>query len=136
LNAALVAIIFYLGLLSIQLIYSLMVSDVNEKTYEFGMLRALGFNTTDIMQLIFFQAMFFAIPGIILGLGFGLMLNAGFRVALFSVTWNYTTYNLPMEAYTMGIFIGIIMPVVSNILPIQRAIGKNLRSSLDMNHRS
>jgi ABC-type Fe3+ transport system permease subunit len=80
--------------------------------------------------------MFFAIPGIILGLGFGLMLNAGFRVALFSVTWNYTTYNLPMEAYTMGIFIGIIMPVVSNILPIQRAIGKNLRSSLDMNHRS
>jgi ABC-type antimicrobial peptide transport system permease subunit len=30
-------------MLSILLIYSLMIGDVEEKTYEFGMLRALGF---------------------------------------------------------------------------------------------
>ena len=80
--------------------------------------------------------MLFAIPGIALGLGLGLILNAGFRYVLFEATWNYTSYNLPYEAYFLGIAIGIIMPIVSNILPIQRAIGKNLRSSLDMNHRS
>ena len=95
-----------------------MVSDVNEKTYEFGMLRALGFSTNDVMFLIFQQALFFAIPGVFLGLVAGLGLNAAFRHALFTVTWNYTSYNLPKEAYILGISIGIPMPMVSNILPI------------------
>ena len=36
-------VVFFLGILSIVLIYSLMLSDVDEKTYEYGMLRALGF---------------------------------------------------------------------------------------------
>lgn len=36
------AAIFLLVMLSVLLIYSLMISDVEEKTYEFGMLRALG----------------------------------------------------------------------------------------------
>ena len=31
------------------LIYSLMLSDVEQRTYEFGMLRALGFNTKNII---------------------------------------------------------------------------------------
>lgn len=35
--------IFLLVMLAVLLIYSLMISDVEEKTYEFGMLRALGF---------------------------------------------------------------------------------------------
>lgn len=34
---------FLLLMLSVLLIYSLMIGDVEEKTYEFGMLRALGF---------------------------------------------------------------------------------------------
>ena len=38
------AIVCFLCILSAKLIYSLMLSDVDEKTYEFGMLRALGFN--------------------------------------------------------------------------------------------
>lgn len=95
-----------------------MVSDVNEKTYEFGMLRALGFSTNDVMFLIFYQALFFALPGVFLGLAAGLGLNAAFRHALFAVTWNYTTYNLPREAYALGISIGILMPLLSNILPV------------------
>lgn len=34
---------FLLLMLSVLLIYSLMIGDVEDKTYEFGMLRALGF---------------------------------------------------------------------------------------------
>jgi ABC-type antimicrobial peptide transport system permease subunit len=30
-----------------------MLSDVEEKTYEFGMLRALGYNTTNLFGTIF-----------------------------------------------------------------------------------
>ena len=64
-------VIFYLGILAAQLIYSLMLTDVEAKTYEFGMLRALGFNTQNIFTLIFTSALNFATPGLLLGLTFG-----------------------------------------------------------------
>jgi ABC-type antimicrobial peptide transport system permease subunit len=43
LNNTMITIVFFLGLLCVQLVYSLMLSDVEEKTYTYGMLRALGF---------------------------------------------------------------------------------------------
>ncbi len=43
LNNTMLTVVVFLIILCIQLIYSLMLSDVEEKTYEFGMLRALGF---------------------------------------------------------------------------------------------
>ena len=45
-------IIAFLAILSTQLIYSLMLSDVEQKTFEFGMLRALGYNTIDLFVTI------------------------------------------------------------------------------------
>ncbi len=51
-NTILATIIAFLAILCSQLIYSLMLSDVEAKTYEFGMLRALGFNTRNIMITI------------------------------------------------------------------------------------
>lgn len=44
LNNIFVAILALLILLSCILIYSLMLTNVNEKTYEYGMLRSLGYN--------------------------------------------------------------------------------------------
>lgn len=42
LDSVFMNIVFFLFLLSVMLIYSLMVADVDGKTYEMGMLRALG----------------------------------------------------------------------------------------------
>lgn len=78
-------IIFYLGLLSAQLIYSLMLTDVEGKTYEFGMLRALGFNTNNIVTLIFIQAFTFALPGMVLGLSLAALLNSGMRWSIYNI---------------------------------------------------
>ena len=47
-NSNMLAIVAFLAILCTQLIYSLMLSDVEEKTYEFGMLRALGFSTKNV----------------------------------------------------------------------------------------
>lgn len=44
--------LFLLVMLAILLIYSLMISDIEEKTYEFGMLRALGFEKRSLVHLI------------------------------------------------------------------------------------
>ena len=43
---------FLLIILSILLIYSMLISDVEEKTYEYGMLRALGFNKGKLFILL------------------------------------------------------------------------------------
>ena len=44
-----VTVIIFLAILSTMLIYSLMLGDVHSKTYEFGMLRALGFRLVDLV---------------------------------------------------------------------------------------
>jgi ABC-type antimicrobial peptide transport system permease subunit len=43
-----VALVVLLGIL---LIYSLLLNDVEEKTYEYGMLRALGFKQRSLIQV-------------------------------------------------------------------------------------
>lgn len=42
----------FLAILSAVLIYSLMLSDVEERTFEMGMLRALGFNTDNVLSTV------------------------------------------------------------------------------------
>ena len=118
LNTILGTIIAFLGILSVQLIYSLMLSDVEEKTYEFGMLRALGFNTKNVIILIIQSAFTFAIPGLCFGLISANALNATLRYVLYSLTDNYYFYGLSSGAYAVGLFIGIFMPLFSNVFPI------------------
>ena len=82
LDTNLLVVILFLGILSMQLIYSLMVSDVEERKFEFGLLRALGFNQTNLMGTIFTQGLFFAIPGLVLGLFLAALLNLGVRMVI------------------------------------------------------
>ena len=129
-------IVIFLGILSAQLIYSLMLSDVEEKTFEFGMLRALGFNTKNIVMTISIQAFTFSIPGLICGLVMSAILNLIIRQIFFTLTNNYGSYWLTFGAIMVGCVIGIVMPLFSNLIPIQKALSKNLRASLDLYHRS
>ncbi len=136
LSSSLSTIVFFLSILSIQLIYSLMLSDVDEKTYQYGMLRALGFRNKNLIGLITMQSFSFSIPGLIGGLVVAYFLNIIARGIIFSYAENTTTYALSTGAIILGVCLGLILPLISNILPIQRALSKNLRESLDMYHRS
>lgn len=129
------AIVAFLAILCTQLIYSLMLSDVEEKTYEFGMLRALGFNTKNVGVTILMQAVSFAVPGLLFGFISAAVLNVIVRYVLYSITTNYDTYSLSYGSVWIGVILGTFIPLMSNIIPIQKALGKNLRSSLDLYHR-
>jgi ABC-type antimicrobial peptide transport system permease subunit len=83
---------FILLMLSTLLIYSLMIGDVEEKTYEFGMLRALGFNKRWLVVLLFLEALVFAIPGLALGLLTSYLLNSIVAVIIFGSTLLYSSY--------------------------------------------
>lgn len=60
--------ILVMFLLSVIVVYSLMISDVNEQTYQFAMMRALGFTKKHVVVFIVLQAFSFALPGLLLGL--------------------------------------------------------------------
>mmetsp|Transcript_1248 Transcript_1248/g.778 ORF Transcript_1248/g.778 Transcript_1248/m.778 type:complete len:141 (+) Transcript_1248:1072-1494(+) len=64
------------------------------------------------------------------------MLNIAIRIFLFTLSQNASAYRLSSSALILGFLVGLLMPVISNIIPIQRALGKNLRSSLDLYHRA
>ena len=49
---------------------------------------------------------------------------------------NNSSYDLSPNSILIGCLVGILLPILSNIIPIQRALSKNLRVSLDLYHRS
>jgi len=129
-------VVFFLGILSVQLIFSLMISDVDEKTYEYGMMRSLGLKSQGLISLVSLQTICFIGPGLIFGLLAAFIMNTLIRFFMFKYSLTYTTYGLSQTSILLGCLLGILMPAVTNVIPIQKAMGKNLRTSLDLNHRS
>ena len=127
--------VFILILLSMLLIYSLMLSNIDEKTYEFGMLRALGFKSSSLIVLLLFQGLIYAIPAMAFGFLFSFLVNGFVSFLLFDFAAEITSYSLHYTAIIIGFLLGILMPLISNILPIIRALSKTLRDSLDLYHR-
>ena len=103
LQSTFLIIVFFMALLSVMLIYSLMISDVDEKTYEMGMLRALGLRTVSIVQLIVIQSLAYSLPGVIIGLIISLLLNVAVRFYIFSYSVSYTTYMFSASASMIGV---------------------------------
>jgi len=112
-----------------------MLSDVDQKTYEYGMLRALGFKKGHLMTLISLQSFLFSIPGVCCGLVVAVILNMIFRFLIYFLASNSLSFWVTSLAVIVGVVFGIVMPLIAIVLPIQAALGKNLRNSLDLNHR-
>ena len=127
-------IVFFMILLSVMLIYSLMIADVEEKTYEMGMLRALGLRRVSLIQLIVIQSVIFSVIGLLVGLTISATLNVGMRYYIFNYSKNRTTYWLSLGAMLSGLLVGALMPLLSNVWAIKRSLGKKIRDSLDIFH--
>ena len=111
-------IVFILSLLSIMLIYSLMVADVDSKTYEMGMLWALGLKWMSICYINSFQSFLFSLPGIIFGLLISAFLNVFVVYVIYTYSYAQIPYMITENPVILGICLGIFIPVFSNIMPI------------------
>ena len=67
LKSTLLTVVFFMVMLSVMLIYSLMVSDIDERTYEMAMIRALGLKSISIVHIIVMQSFIFLVPGVLAG---------------------------------------------------------------------
>ena len=136
LSSTFLTTIIFLAILASMLVFSLMLADVDGKTYEYGMLRALGFMKRHLMLMITLNSFSFSIPGLFLGVIVAFIINLAMREVIFMEAKNTMGYNLTVMALAMGISFGFLMPFLANYLPIKSAMGKTLRNSLDLSKRS
>ena len=128
-------ILFTLTLLAIMLLYSLLVVNVETRTYELGALRMVGMYRKNILILLLVQSIFsYGVPSVIIGFIIGQIILL-FIIPLLS---NFLGIDVPVwitiGGIYRGLFIGLLIPIISSILPICNALSKNLRDSLDIVH--
>ena len=127
-----IGIMAFLWMLSVLLVYSLILGNVDERTYEFGMMRYLGFKKDNLIYLILLKGIFFAIPGIIFGLISAYIVNI-FIFISFLFNW-FSGLVMPFfiskSNIAFSIIIGLSIPLISSYLPIKNCLGNNLRDSL------
>ena len=120
-------------IIAILLIYSLLMISIETKTFEFGVMRLTGLSSRGLISLIAIQAILFVLPAII----------AAFilSVPIIAVFYNYTIsgsggYNAPPipsgSSSLLALALGLFIPAVSAMIPIQRALSKNLNDSINV----
>jgi len=126
------SMIFLLTLLGSLVIYSLMLGNVETKTYEYGMLRALGMPYTTLKSLLYGQASMYAISGVVVGMSVAGVCHL--PLALYFETFSGLPIDLklPDHGIIFGVAIGTIMPLVANYGPVRRALSSTLRDALDV----
>ncbi len=126
-------IIFTLMFLSVLLIYSLLMVAVETKTFETGVMRMLGMPRVRVVQLLLLQAMFFAIPALLIGLLSAQLLQAAVAAYLSTLTGVDIQATLAVRGVLMAAALGVLMPAVASVLPILSALQQNLAEALDSN---
>ncbi|EFC43843.1 predicted protein [Naegleria gruberi] len=124
-------ILIVLCLLSVVLIYSLLMINVENRRYEMGLLRMIGLKRRNLVELILVQAMWYGIPAWILGLIIGQLSYSVVAILLSTQLEANVSYIVSGEAFALATFLGLTVPVLSAILPIKTALGQNLHDSLD-----
>jgi len=114
------------------LIYSLLLISVETKTFEIGVMRLTGLTKGGFIGMIMTQAAMFVLPSVILGFLLALPCIYGIYKILFSDDLGFMPSVAPDGYATIqALIIGIIIPMLSSIIPIKRALSKNLTDSLN-----
>ena len=131
LNNVLFTVIFFVCLLCYILINSLMQNDVEERKYEFGVLRTLGLRNSSLVTLIGIQTLIFAVPGIVGGFAAMKVLLQLTQFALLELAQVQVRVEVSANTVWLGVGMGLSIPFLSNIAPVTAALGTTLRSALD-----
>jgi ABC-type antimicrobial peptide transport system permease subunit len=130
------AILIILAILSYILISSLMVFNIDEKTYEFGMLRALGFKRQSLVYMLLIQGFIFSVSGWTLGIVTSFVMTTAIKYYFYMSLRIKIGVVMSLLAWISSIFFGFMTPIITNFFSISKSLGKNLKDSLDLYRRS
>lgn len=125
-------IILLFVIISIFLIYSLLMISIETKTFEIGVMRMVGLDKSGLIFMIGLQATLFVLPSLILGFAFSFPILYFLYQFLFSSEMGISFDPVPSWFATLqALFIGLVIPFVSSIAPVQSALSKNLNDALN-----
>ena len=119
--------------ISVLLIYSLLMITTETKTFDIGVMRLVGLSSSGFVAMIFTQGVMFVLPSILVAY------IAAYPSLYFILGWMFkgdlskggATIVPGAVATIEAIAIGLVIPTLSSIIPIQRALSKTLSESLN-----
>lgn len=124
----LLVILFTLATL---LVYSLLMINVEQRTFELAVRRMLGTSLRELLGLLVFQALGYGVPSWVLGMVAAQLVVLGIMDALVSATGFDLSTILSGQAVLLGTLLGLLVPLVGSIGPIRTALGNSIREALD-----
>jgi ABC-type antimicrobial peptide transport system permease subunit len=133
LNSVFTVCVIVIVVLGALLVYTLLLTNAEERGFEVAMLRAQGMTKRQLFVLMLVQMLAFVLPGLILAMALILALNAIAEVALTIYTFApaYTARISP-EAIVVPLLVGIFVPILGNAGPVRAALAQSLRDALDI----
>ena len=124
-------VIILLVIISVLLIYSLLLINIETRTFETGVQRMIGLSKKGIVLLVMVQSFLFVLPSVAFGFMASVPSLAVFSGVLESLL-NVTIQPIPStNAIIQALFIGIVIPLLSSLIPINIALARNLNDALD-----
>jgi ABC-type antimicrobial peptide transport system permease subunit len=124
---------FLITLTGILLITNIQLMSVEDREFQTGVLRAVGANRGGIFQSIMIENLFQGIIGGILGLFGGLVFGqavALYLVGLFGTGGLSVQPVISQEAVILSVIIGVVLSIITGILPALRASRVNVVEAL------
>ena len=115
-------LLFIFIVVSCLLIFSLLLISVETKTFEIGVMRLVGLTKFGFVGLILTQATMFVLPAVMVGFVLSIPCIWFIYSMLFTDEMGLNPSVLPgWYASIQAILIGILIPIISSIVPIKRA---------------
>ena len=95
------------------------------------MLRMLGLKNRNLVVLLTIQSFLFAIPGLLLGFVINFICSNGATLALYYFVEYGALISMKKRTVLLGLALGLVLPLFSNIIPMKHALGKSLRNALN-----
>ena len=117
---------------SVLLIYSLLLISVETKTFEIGVMRLVGLTKLGFVGLILTQAAMFVFPAVLLSFILSMPVIWALYATLFDTSLGYSPSVFPSwSAIGTALFVGLLIPLLSSVIPIKRALSTTLTDSLN-----
>ena len=119
-------------IVAILLVFSLLLISVETKAFEFGVMRLVGLTKRGFVAMVITQAGMFVLPAVISAFIFS------FPLIYLIYSWSiadklgYMPSVTPSGRATLNaLFLGVIIPLLSAIIPVRRGLRANITEALD-----
>lgn len=89
-----------------------------------------------MVWMIFVQSFTFSVPGLLLALCITSILNVLVSYIIYLYSYGELQFYISSSPLLLGIGVGLLMPTISNIMPIKKALSRSIRDALDIFHNS